>query len=118
MANECEQFSFEICGRQYKMWCKKDKIEQANYIVDKIKPIIEKVANKNQVLSFEKILVISMIEILSKEKEFRIEKEEEKTKQSPINDQNEFEEKLKQQREQLINEFAEILQTIQTELEE
>ena len=118
MANECQQLTCEICGHQYKMWCKKDKIEQANYIIDKIKPLIEKVASKNQVLSFEKILFISMIELLAKDKDFQIEKQETELQQPTVQNQTEFDEKLIKQKEELIDEFKTILQQINQALDE
>ena len=118
MANECQQLTCEICGHQYKMWCKKDKIEQANYIIDKIKPLIEKVASKNQVLSFEKILFISMIEVLAKDKDFQIEKQETELQQPMVQNQTEFDEKLIKQKEELIGEFTTILQYINQALDE
>ena len=72
MADECEQLPMNICNHTYKMWCKKDKIEDVKYILEKIQPIIEKVYAKNQMLSFDKILFMTMIEILAKDKNYTI----------------------------------------------
>jgi len=110
-ANECEQLSYEICGHTYKLLCKKDKIEQAKNIIEKIIPIIEKIKQKNNMIPFDKILFMSMIEILSKEKEFKTNQQNEQDK--PITNKNEFE----IEKQNLINDFIEILKTINNELD-
>ena len=115
MANECQQFVFEICGHEYKMWCKKDKIEQAKEIIDRIKPMIEKVAEKNKVLSFDKILLISIVDLLAKDKDFQV---SDKKEQKTVQEQSEFDKLLTQQRENLTNEFITILQQINQALDE
>ena len=68
LANECQKVSFSLCGHDYSMWCRKDKIEQANGIVDKFAPIVEKVLVQNQGLSFDKIMFIAAIEFFAKMK--------------------------------------------------
>ena len=50
------------------MWCRKDKIEQANGIVDKFAPVVEKVFAQNQGLSFDKIMFMAAIEFFAKMK--------------------------------------------------
>ena len=68
LANECQKVSFSICGHDYSMWCRKDKIEQANNIVDKFAPTIERVLSQNQGLSFDKIMFMAAIEFFAKMK--------------------------------------------------
>lgn len=68
LANECQKVSFSLCGHDYSMWCRKDKIEQANGIVEKFAPIVEKVFAQNQGLSFDKIMFIAAIEFFAKMK--------------------------------------------------
>lgn len=68
LANECQKVSFSLCGHDYSMWCRKDKIEQANSIVDKFAPIVEKVLVQNQGLSFDKIMFMAAIEFFAKMK--------------------------------------------------
>ena len=68
MSNDCEKVSYTICGHTYQLWCKKDKVETANYIFDKISTIIEKNNSKNTGFSFDKILFMSLIDILAKDK--------------------------------------------------
>ena len=68
LANECQKVSFSLCGHDYSMWCRNDKIEQANIIVDKFAPIVEKVVAQNQGLSFDKIMFIAAIEFFAKMK--------------------------------------------------
>ena len=114
-ANDCEQFVCDICGHNYKMWCKKDKIEQVKYIVEKIKPIIEKVSSKNQVLTFDKILFMAMVDILAKDKDFKIESDIEKKN---IDNKNDFEFEIEKQKTKQMNEFIEILTSILKALNE
>ena len=68
LANECQKVSFSLCGHDYSMWCRKDKIEQANSIVDKFAPIVEKVVLQNQGLSFDKIIFMAAVEFFAKMK--------------------------------------------------
>ena len=79
LANECQKVSFSICGHDYSMWCRKDKIEQANNIVDKFAPIVEKVLVQNQGLSFDKIMFMAAIEFFAK---MKLIKDEQRTAQS------------------------------------
>jgi cell division protein ZapA (FtsZ GTPase activity inhibitor) len=111
-ASECEQLKCVICGHEYKMWCKKDKIEQARDIIDRIEPLISKMANKSQVLAFDKILFMTLIDLLAKEKDFQVQQ-----KVEPIENKTDFDIKLTEQRENLINQFIEILKQIKLELE-
>ena len=78
LANECQKVSFSLCGHDYSMWCRKDKIEQANSIVDKFAPVVEKVLVQNQGLSFDKIMFIAAIEFFAK---MKLVKEEQKNMQ-------------------------------------
>ena len=68
LANECQKVSFSLCGHDYSMWCRKDKIEQANSIVDKFAPVVEKVLSQNQGLSIDKIMFMATIEFFAKMK--------------------------------------------------
>ena len=68
LANECQKVSFSLCGHDYSMWCRKDKIEQANSIVYKFAPIVEKVVLQNQGLSFDKIMFMAAVEFFAKMK--------------------------------------------------
>lgn len=111
-ASECEQLKCVICGHEYKMWCKKDKIEQARDIIDRIEPLISKMASKSQVLAFDKILFMTLIDLLAKEKDFQVQ-----PKVEPIENKTDFDIKLAKQREDLTNQFIEILKQIQLELE-
>ena len=78
LANECQKVSFSLCGHDYSMWCRKDKIEQANSIVDKFAPIIERVLSQNQGLSFDKIMFMAAIEFFAK---MKLIKDEQRTAQ-------------------------------------
>ncbi len=78
LANECQKVSFSLCGHNYSMWCRKDKIEQANGIVDKFAPVVEKVLSQNQGLSFDKIMFMAAIEFFAK---MKLVKEEQKNMQ-------------------------------------
>jgi len=80
LANECQKVSFSLCGHDYSMWCRKDKIEQANSIVDKFAPIVEKVLAQNQGLSFDKIMFMAAIEFFAKMK--LVKEEQNSTQQS------------------------------------
>ena len=115
MANDCQQLVCEICGHEYKMWCKKDKIDQAQEIIEKIKPLIIKTTAKHQVLSFDKILFMSLVEILAKDKDYSSPKE---TIKNQIHDKNEFEIELEKQKTQLTNDFINILSQIYNALDE
>lgn len=112
-ANECEQLECEIYGHEYKMWCKKDKIEQARDIVEKVKPYIDKLANKSKMLSFDKVLFMALIDLLAKDKDFQLQPKQE---QQSIETKTEFDAQLAKQKEDLINNFISILQQIQQSL--
>ena len=70
MAQACEQLNITLCEHHYKMWCKKEKCEEVKIILDKIKPIIEQTNNKNKMLSFDRILLMTMIDLLAKDKDY------------------------------------------------
>ncbi len=110
-ASECQQLKCNICGHEYNLWCRKDKIEQAQDIIDRIKPLIDKIANKSKILSFEKVLFMAMLELLAKEKDFQIQ-----PKQETIENKTDFDIKIAKQKECLIKEFIEILKQIQEAL--
>ena len=111
MPNECAQLSITICNHQYKMWCKKDKIEQAEMIIDRISPIVEKIITKHQGLTFDKALIMAMIDILSKDKDYKIDEQTQQPEQPQT--KGEFEE----EKQSLINDFIQILTGIKNELE-
>ena len=69
--NDCEKKSITICGRNYSFWCRKDKIETINYITEKLSSTIENISLKHKDTQFDKIIIISMIEYLSKMNETR-----------------------------------------------
>ena len=77
--NDCEKISITICGRNYSFWCRKDKIETINYIIDKLSSTIESTLLKHKDTQFEKIIIISMIEYLSKTNETKYKINNEKT---------------------------------------
>ena len=121
LANECKQIKFEICGHVYKFWCKNDKFEEANYIFDKIKPIIEKNNKKNLELSFEKILLISLVEILSKDKDYKINEQQQtvqqvQNQQVNCNNAQEFVQNFEKEKQELFNSFIEVLKMILKEI--
>lgn len=106
MSNDCEKVSYTICGHTYQLWCKKDKVDTANYIFDKISTIIEKNNSKNTGFSFDKVLFMSMIDILAKEK-ITYEKKEElqnEKEQSQIHQTQDY--------DNIINELTEILSIV------
>ena len=95
MSNDCEKVSYTICGHTYQLWCKKDKVETANYIFDKISTIIEKNNSKNTGFSFDKILFMSLIDVLMKEKSINETKENKHNeKQSMMNKNNNYDERI------------------------
>ena len=112
MANECEQISFNICNHIYRLWCKKDKIEDIRYIFDKIFPIIEKTFNKNNTIPMDKLFLMSMIDILFKDKEYKKDNTEVDI-DSIVNNFNDLSNnKMKQfedVKQDMINDFIEIL---------
>ena len=59
-----------------------------------------------------------MIELLAKDKDFQIEKQEAELQQPMVQNQTEFDEKLMKQKEELIGEFTTILQYINQALDE
>ena len=84
MSNDCEKVSYTICGHTYQLWCKKDKVDTANYIFDKISTIIEKNNSKNTGFSFDKVLFMSMIDVLMKDKTMNDKKEDENNEKQHI----------------------------------
>lgn len=74
----CIKVSYAFCNHNYSLWCKKNKIEQVNYIVEKITPIFENILSKNQGSPFDKILFMSIIEYLSKKEDDKYKKIEKK----------------------------------------
>lgn len=78
---ECEKVHYSICGHNYDFWCKKNKVEDVKYIFDKVSTIIEKNNSKHIGFSFDKILFMSLIDILAKEKQVEDKKDFEKLKQ-------------------------------------
>ena len=84
MSNDCEKVSYTICGHTYQLWCKKDKVDTANYIFDKISTIIEKNNSKNTGFSFDKILFMSLIDVLMKDKTMNDKKEDENNEKQHI----------------------------------
>ena len=93
------------------MWCKKDKIEQAEMIIDRISPMVEKITTKHQGLTFDKALIMTMIDILSKDKDYKIDEQTQQPEQPQT--KGEFEE----EKQSLINDFIQILTGIKNELE-
>ena len=84
MYNDCEKVSYTICGHTYQLWCKKDKVETTHYIFDKISTIIEKNNSKNTGFSFDKVLFMSMIDVLMKDKTMNDKKEDENNEKQHI----------------------------------
>ena len=84
MSNDCEKVSYTICGHTYQLWCKKDKVDTANYIFDKISTIIKKNKTKNTGFSFDKVLFMSMIDVLMKDKTMNDKKEDENNEKQHI----------------------------------
>lgn len=70
----CVKITYTFCNHNYSLWCKKDKVEQVKYIIDKITPICENLSLKNQGSQFDKILFMSIIEYLSKQEDNRYKK--------------------------------------------
>lgn len=64
-ANDCEQVSCDVCGHQYKIWCRKSDSKKAQEIINNITAIVEDVNNKNKVLSFDRVLFMSLIEAMA-----------------------------------------------------
>ena len=104
MSNDCEKVSYIICGHNYQFWCKKDKVDDANYIVSKISQIIEKNNVKNTGFSFDKILFMSLIDILTNDKKQEDKKEEIKEKSLLLKQNDNY--------DNLIGDFVEILEMI------
>lgn len=104
MSNDCEKVSYTICGHNYQFWCKKDKVDDANYIVSKISQIIEKNNVKNTGFSFDKILFMSLIDILTNDKKQEDKKEEIKEKSLLLKQNDNY--------DSLIGDFVEILEII------
>ena len=77
--NDCEKKSITVCGRNYSFWCRKDKIETINYITEKLSSTIENTSLKHKDTQFDKIIIISMIEYLSKINETKYKTNNEKT---------------------------------------
>ena len=108
MSNDCEKVSYTICGHTYQLWCKKDKVETANYIFDKISAIIEKNNSKNTGFSFDKILFMSLIDILAKDKATNDNKTELQNEKKQANTINNYTE--------ITNEIVDILDIIKQQI--
>ena len=109
--NDCEQVSFNICGHEYKVWCKNEKKEQVFELVEKIKPFIQKTATNNTGFSFDKIMFLSIIEFLSKDKklvdEIREQNELQKKQQSTPEIVN-----FEKEKQELVDDFVKILEAV------
>ena len=127
MTNECKQLSFSICDHKYNMWCKRNKIDQVNKIIDKIKPFIAQIADENKILSFDKILIMAILEILADNEDSKITENNNNNNndndndndKNNINDNNEYEfdKKLSEEKKKLTDNFISILQHIKKAIE-
>lgn len=80
-------------------------------IIDRISPMVEKITTKHQGLTFDKALIMTMIDILSKDKDYKIDEQTQQPEQPQT--KGEFEE----EKQSLINDFIQILTGIKNELE-
>ena len=64
-ANECAKKTITLCGRSYVFWCKKDSQEKIDEILLKIQPIIENIIQNNKEASFEKVLLMTLFDIVA-----------------------------------------------------
>ena len=64
-ANECVKKTINLCGHPYIFWCKKDSQEKIDEILVKIQPIIEEFARNNKEASFEKLLLMTLFDVVA-----------------------------------------------------
>ena len=67
MSGDCVKIEYTLCGHTYQFWCKKDKQEDIQIAFNKLEQIVEKNNKKNTGFPFDKILFMSMIDILTKD---------------------------------------------------
>ena len=65
MSGNCEQFSFELFDKKYTFWCKKDKINDAKVVVEKLKTVAENIKKNNEDATLDRVLIMSFIDSLA-----------------------------------------------------
>lgn len=62
MSGNCEQFSFDLFEKKYTFWCKKDKINDAKIVVEKLKIVAENIKKNNEDATLDRVLIMSFID--------------------------------------------------------
>ncbi len=89
-ADECVKLSYDLCGRNYTVWCKKENVGLAQRIYDIVLPIVERTNTANHSLQFDKIVFTAMFDALAIE----IEKNDKKELENGAKNIEEEEEKI------------------------
>ena len=102
LAGSCVKTVHNLCGHNYQLWCLQGSEEKVNDVIGDIIPTVERMAVKHSGLSFDKILLMSIVDYLVKyEKTTKGLDENNKTvangAESGDNDSNETQERLEKQ---------------------
>ena len=65
MSGNCEQFSFDLFDKKYTFWCKKDKINDAKIVVEKLKIVADNIKKNNEDATLDRVLIMSFIDSLA-----------------------------------------------------
>lgn len=76
-ANECVKLSYDLCGHNYTVWCKKENAGLVQKIYEIVLPVVENANTVNRSLQFDKIMFAAMFDALAIEIEKNDKKNEE-----------------------------------------